>query len=300
MKKLLSLALIVILLLAFAMIVSAQADEIVKTPEEIISVIIPTTVDFTLDPLELAGRGQIYSESFVIENRGENSVLLTLSDIRVTFANRVDFEAVPLPFGEDLQTERKALYLALDFGRTDISPIILTDTEHPANVRIPLFDVDTEFSTAALSFTGNINSPAELDWLPGDVHIAMMYTLRIAPPPVSMNVTLEAGDDLPLESDELTEEANEEATTESIFDPIELSPPVDEPIATSVPIIETTSEPTIEPEDITNMEPETETTIEPSEELSVPEPTEQEPLYEPLPQNNIPLPVENSEPAPTE
>jgi hypothetical protein len=300
MKKLLSLILIVTLLSALTIIIPAQADEKSETPDKVISVIIPTTVDFTLDPLELAGRGQIYSESFVIENLGENSVLLTLSDIRVTFANDTDFEAVPLPFGEDFQTERKVLYLALDFGRDDISPIILTDTEHPANVRIPLFDADTEFSTAALSFSGNINSPAELDWLPGDVHIAMTYTLRIAPPPVNMNVTLEASDDLPLESDEPTEEASEEAITEPTSEPSEPPTSIDEPIATSEPIIETTPEPTIEPEYVTNTEPETEMIIERNTESSVPEPTGQEPLYEPPPQNNIPLPVENSEPEPTE
>ncbi|MDR0937699.1 MAG: hypothetical protein LBM98_13580 [Oscillospiraceae bacterium] len=315
MKKLLSGFMVLALLTAAFGFAPARAEEETAPPDapqdDIISVIVPTTLDFTIDPLELAGRGQIYSEPFFIENRGNSNVVLTLSDINVAFAKDDEFEAVLEPFGDEFQSERKALYLALDFGREGFPPVVLTDLEHPASVLIPLFSeesalsADGEYSSVELSFSGNVNYPPELDWLPGDVHIAMTYTLRLAPPPVSMDVTLENGD-APASGDELDEPSEQndgQSETEPSAEPGASAEPSASPSAepTSEPGAEPSSEPSAAPSAEPSTEPSAEPSSEPSEQTEPPTEPEAnpEPPVEPSPAPVVPAPVEPA-PAPVE
>ena len=65
----------------------ATASELApQSGTELLQVVVPASLDFTIDPFEIAGRGQIYSKSYRIENNGDTDLVLTLSDMRVFFA----------------------------------------------------------------------------------------------------------------------------------------------------------------------------------------------------------------------
>ena len=159
----------------------AENETAESSPEdEIIDVLIPLSIIFTIDPYDLSGRGTVYSESFVIENNGENDVYITFPEITLTFANETDFKPLSHPFYEDVfDPEReplKAIYLTLDFGREEIEPVIMTAPD-PIGPSILLSADDSELSYCALSISGNVNPYPDKDWKNGDVKINIAYSL---------------------------------------------------------------------------------------------------------------------------
>jgi len=160
-------------------------------PEDygILNVIVPSTVQLTINPLELNGRGQIYSDDYRIENRGDTDVLLTFTDIEVIFANDTEFEPLAEPFEEN-GSKRKSIYLLMDFGRSDFPPVVLTDFSREAGEPIPLYAAQsgpTEKSSVSLRFSGSVNHAPAVDWQDGDVKINLTYRLEAVPPPDEEN-----------------------------------------------------------------------------------------------------------------
>jgi hypothetical protein len=190
MKKLLSCLLAAAVLLAPTAAAGAQngeaadgdayAAEAVAT-EYIVNVAVPSSLDFTIDPFEIADKGQVYSGVYSVRNRGDTDVLLTFTETAVIFASDTDFEALPEPFDENNASDRKAIYLLLDFGREDVAPVILTDAD-AALAQILLTVADDGESTCTLSLSGSVNPyPAE-DWRDGDVRIRLNYRLEALQP----------------------------------------------------------------------------------------------------------------------
>jgi hypothetical protein len=149
---------------------------------ETVSVIVPSTLDFTLDPLEINGLGTVFSEEYPLVNMGATDVILTFTDIKVIFGNDTDFVMSDVPVSPDEIGGPKKVYLVLDFGNPDIEPIVLTDPYRAAPPEIILradFKEDAEYS---LGVTGSISSYPENDWGTGDVAISLTYHLNSATP----------------------------------------------------------------------------------------------------------------------
>jgi hypothetical protein len=273
---------------------------------EILNVVVPITMQFTLDPLEISGFGQVYSDLYTITNQGNTPVMLTFSDMKVTFANDRDFVTVPEPFDHTFASDKKALFLSLDFGREDIAPVALTDPEFANLLTIPLLSGESSGAVASLSFSGNINYLPDLNWESGDVRISLTYTLVEGQMPVSGSATLDP--------DEEAAESGAPAEAASPVDPAEPSEApgenvnASEPAASEEPAeIPAKEEPAATPEPEASAEPEAAATPEPTptpEPIteSTPEPTptptpEPEPEPAPVPEPE-PTPIPEPEPTP--
>jgi hypothetical protein len=168
---------------------SAPADEAAESPDyddATLNVVIPSSVRITIDPFEISGKGQIFSGAYAIKNLGDTDVELSFTDMRVTFANDRDFETLALPFDENAASERKAIYMVLDFGRSDIPPVVLTDPLRENEIRIPIRTAQNDPEGAdslSLSFSGSVNHAPDVAWQSGDVSISLTYLLRAVPPP---------------------------------------------------------------------------------------------------------------------
>jgi hypothetical protein len=182
---------------------------------ETVEVIVPSTLDFTLDLLGINERGAVFSEAYPLVNKGATDVILTFTDIQVIFGNDTDFAMSDAPIDPNEIGGHKKAYLALDFGNPAIAPIVLTDPDRAAPPEIVLkadFKEDAEY---ALSVTGSINPYPEKDWQTGDVSISLTYQLNTAAP-------LEAA-----ESEELAETGEATQTEEGA--------PTEEPTETEAP-----------------------------------------------------------------
>ena len=135
----------------------------------VLNVIVPLSFDFTIDLFERAGRGQIFSDIHLLRNVGNIDAYFVITDASVVF---VDYYGEYRPVNDEL-------FIALNFGRDDIVPLVLTDETETMPRSIFLPAVGCESSTAFLSFSGGINlEPGQVvDWLEYTVRLHISYIL---------------------------------------------------------------------------------------------------------------------------
>ena len=180
-------------------------NETEENPDAVINVIMPVSLDFTIDPFELNGRGSVFSDAYMIENIGEGDVIITFTDITVTFANTIDFKPLPNPFGDNMGEPLKAIYMLLDFGRQDTTPVVATSpTSEGPSILLSAHEEGGGLSYCALSISGDVNPYPAKTWSSGDVKITVSYTLE----PVQSEEENEEDEDE--EDEELDEELDEE------------------------------------------------------------------------------------------
>jgi hypothetical protein len=144
--------------------------------EEVLNVIIPISVKFTIDPFEVNGKGQVYSEVYWIENQNDVSVSMTFNGVGLTFANDTDFEAVAVPFS-DSDSGLKSIYLEMEFGWNSTPPIIFTDAGNFNEITVELGPYLDSSYLLPFWFAGTINPNPAVKWESGDVKILLTYTL---------------------------------------------------------------------------------------------------------------------------
>jgi|GEM_PF-6757299 len=181
-KRLLVLILLLpALFFIFARTENAAALEYDLCMPPVISVQLPMSLDFTIDPFEVNGRGQIYSDEYTICNFGETDVILNIAEINVSFANDTDFEPLSQPFNGTRGTDRKAIYLIIEFGQYFLQDVVLTDPSNPAQITVGLDapdGYDDFYSEFAFRFSGSVNEHTPHEWRQGDVKVTMIYSLE--------------------------------------------------------------------------------------------------------------------------
>ena len=144
------------------------------------SVRMPESLDFTIDPFEVAGRGQVHSEEHVFENQGDRAVILRFTDIAVTFADGADsILPRPEPFPGGLAGSEKELYLLVSFDRPDIEPVVATaHFGEPISILLNAQGDENGLSNCILSISGYVGLGPLLDWESGDVEISVTIELE--------------------------------------------------------------------------------------------------------------------------
>jgi hypothetical protein len=193
--------------------------------EPVLNVTVPVAVDIMIDPFEIADRGQVYSDAYEIRNHGDTDVILTFTDFEVIFANDAEFKALAAPFDEASESDLKAIYLLLNFGRADIPPVVMTgDGIGPVSVPLAAAGEGVSDESAALSlrFSGGVNPYPGNEWQSSDVKIRLTYRLETVPAPP------EDAETLPDEEEPIAPEEEISPEENPISGPEELTPP-DEP-----------------------------------------------------------------------
>jgi hypothetical protein len=156
-----------------------QNQEFIQS-EPIISVSLPLNLNFTIDPFEVDGRGQVYSETYFVRNFGATSVLFDIVTVGVSFRNYWEHESVPYPFDDSRRTDLKSIYLSLDFDRYNMPSVVLTDPYYPKQSSAVLeahSAYNEEVSQLSFRFSGNVNAVPASAWSRGDVMVTMVYSI---------------------------------------------------------------------------------------------------------------------------
>lgn len=132
-----------------------------------ISLQIPQKLQATIDPFELDGRGQIYSEPYTIWNTGETAGILTLS-----FTGRS--ESAEIRPGKDgiHDGESKALYMEFIIGETDTLILSPEGSEYQAELK--------PGEGLSLRFSGEVNENASDSWKDGDIAVEGIYQWEVS------------------------------------------------------------------------------------------------------------------------
>ena len=193
------------------------------TPE--LSVRLPASLDFTIDPFEVAGRGQVYSEGHVFENLGDSAVIVVFTDISLTFAEGVSNIALRQePFTGGPGWGENELCLLLDFGRSEIGPIIATAPfVEPIAVPLNAHGDESGLSIFALCISGSVGFDYAQGWGPGDVGLSVTIEIETLDEYSSESIDEEsntgtAAGQLAEDSGQLTQEGRELTEDEGLDD----------------------------------------------------------------------------------
>ena len=148
-----------------------QEDEKAKEAEtrelsEIENLQIPQKFEVVIDPWEMDGKGQIYSEQYVIQNKGEKAGILTLSCLICNHQGQ-DRVIVKTDKAGIHDNKEKSLYMEMVFGNGE--RIVLS--EENSEYQVELRPGEELF----ICFTGEMNEYAEEGWKNGDVNVGIRY-----------------------------------------------------------------------------------------------------------------------------
>lgn len=128
---------------------------------------IPQKLEIVIDPWEMDGKSQIYSEQYTIRNTGEAAGVLTLSQLICRPQEKSDV-IVRTDKGGVHDTEEKSLYMEMIFGNGESVALSEEGTEYRAVLK----------SGEELSFwfAGEVNEYAADGWKDEDVAVGVVYS----------------------------------------------------------------------------------------------------------------------------
>lgn len=169
-------------------------DKITEDIEKntIYSVSFPTNTKAVLDPGNVSGRGQIFSERYVVENYGNTDVMVRIKNITVYYKS----EESIYEFSEDVITnhnsgvkklninmvwENKGIgnqrVLHISEGERDEDVLFLQSAQYDENEN---FVAITDESKGLFYFTGTVNANPDLVWEDGEITVTFDYEVMAA------------------------------------------------------------------------------------------------------------------------
>lgn len=131
---------------------------------------IPQKMGVVIDPWEIDGKGQIYSEQYTIQNTGEETGVLTLSfQCRKGENSTAIIRTDKMGLHDD---ENKSIYIEVIFGETEGKVLGEEGLEYQAELE--------PGEALEVSFTGEVNENVSESWGNGDVEIEGIYFWNVA------------------------------------------------------------------------------------------------------------------------
>lgn len=170
---------------------------------------IPQKMGVVIDPWEIDGKGQIYSEQYTIQNTGEETGILTLSfQCRKGENSTAIIRTDKMGLHDD---ENKSIYIEVAFGETERKVLGEEGLEYRAELE--------PGEALEVSFMGEVNENASEGWGNGDVEIEGIYFWK---------VTEDADAEAEADVDGTEEQPDPEADVDETEEPLDSEADVDE------------------------------------------------------------------------
>lgn len=127
---------------------------------------IPQEIGLIIDPWEIDGRGQVYSEQYVIKNNGENTIKLHLYGLTCTPGEQSGAAVCADREGMH-DSDGKAIYMEMVFGNGDRVAFTEEEAEYTA-------ELEPE-GELVLWFAGEVNADVSQDWNENDIKVTILY-----------------------------------------------------------------------------------------------------------------------------
>lgn len=173
---------------------------------------IPEKLEMIIDPWELDGKGQIYSEPYVIRNEGETPGILTLSELACI--PQKDSGVIVRTDSAGLHCDQeKALYMQMMFGHGEQIVLSEVGTEYQAELQ--------PGEELSVCLTGEVNEYALEEWKESDITVSVIYSWNVKENTEDSRMDEEANKDMKKDEDEDGEdmgigEGTEEEVNEDI------------------------------------------------------------------------------------
>lgn len=138
---------------------------------DVISLKVPSNIDFQMDQYGLKHEKQVYSQEYKIKNNGNNYISVEFYDIRCIVAD--DIVSVDDEWSDEevREAEERVIKLAIQMSNGDVIPM----TEQATNYQLYLEPKEEVAFTIEGCMSNNIHNY----WETGDVSIEMVYAAVI-------------------------------------------------------------------------------------------------------------------------
>lgn len=166
---------------------SEKEQEEDKESNCIYNVSFPTNSKAYLDPENLSGKGQVFSEEFRVENYGNTDVTIKIKSIEVYFRQREEMYELSAGKVTDDYSDIKKLNVDVVWKNKNTENVLNVvegvSDEEILFLEAGEFDENGNFidlkesSIGSFYFTGTLNSNPKLDWEDGEVTISFDYEI---------------------------------------------------------------------------------------------------------------------------
>lgn len=149
---------------------ATEQEENISTQAEMsqeIVLILPTRLDFVIDPWEISGPGQLYSSVFMVQNVGDTPGWLNIEEIKLECGEDTGVVILTEVTGIRDNTE-KNIYMEMHCN--DGNVLIMSEEGQAHRVWL---EPGEKFE---FEFKGSVNQQSELEWKAKDVSVHMVYS----------------------------------------------------------------------------------------------------------------------------
>lgn len=162
----------------------------------------PQKLEVVIDPWEIDGKGQVYSDEYVIKNTGEDTGILTLSGL--TCKPREKSGVIVRTDRNGLHDDkRKSIYMEIVFGTGE---------------RIALTEEGAEYETelepgeeVSLQFAGEVNENASGSWNNEDIAVGAVYSWDVKENKADTSGDISDSDDEGIDNGDISQDASGDA-----------------------------------------------------------------------------------------
>ena len=160
-----------------------------KREDDIYHVSFPTVSRAYLDPDNLSGRGQIFSDEFKVENYGNTNVAIKIKNIEVSFSQKKEmYELSETEITDETPSIKKINVDVVWKNAKEKTETILNVVEGRADEYVLFLDASKydedgnfvrleEGSNGYFYFTGTLNSNPDLVWKDGEMSVSFEYEM---------------------------------------------------------------------------------------------------------------------------
>ena len=160
-----------------------------KREDDIYNVSFPTVSRAYLDPDNLSGRGQIFSDEFKVENYGNTNVAIKIKNIEVSFSQKKEmYELSETEITDETPSIKKINVDVVWKNAKEKTETILNVVEGRADEYVLFLDASKydedgnfvrleEGSNGYFYFTGTLNSNPDLVWKDGEMSVSFEYEM---------------------------------------------------------------------------------------------------------------------------
>ena len=137
--------------------------------EEINQLQIPQKLQVVIDPWEMDGKGQIYSEQYIIKNTGKTAGILILSDLACKTGKNSGVVVKKSTQGLH-DDEKKSVYMELMIDGKEKTVLSKNGSEYETEMK--------PGEELSLNFSGEVNENASKGWKDGDISVTVTYSWK--------------------------------------------------------------------------------------------------------------------------
>jgi len=162
----------------------------------------PQKLEVVIDPWEIDGKGQVYSDEYVIKNTGEDTGILTLSGL--TCKPREKSGVIVRTDRNGLHDDkRKSIYMEIVFGTGERIAL----TEEGAGYETEL----KPGKEVSLQFAGEVNENASGSWNNEDIAVEAVYSWEVKENKADTSGDISDSDDEGIDNGDISQDASGDA-----------------------------------------------------------------------------------------